>query len=259
MTAVNVFLRRDRGFVMTDAAMYLSDGTVVGFGQKAVAMPGLNSVIACRGSQMATALIAMDLAIQFRTFDEMAESASVFLRNWHDSNLIALANIGAQDINVIVAGWSEEFGRPMGFCFDSRTDDFDTMDSADDWWVTSPCVSDEEERNLHSIGCELEVDVRGANFDPIRHGIPYMEAQRRMKIDGYSDISEDAISLVGGNILLSEITQHGISQRVIHSWPDEIGEPIAAQPFRSTAQGTVVSMSRQQRRAMERAQRKIKA
>lgn len=250
MTAINVFLRRDRAIMLTDASLYTPQGLVVRFGQKAVAMPHLRSVIACRGSQMVTALLAMGLAATYSSFDEMANHAAADLPRYHDQHLMDLARLGLQDINIVVAGWSESADAPSGFYYDSTTDAFEMIDG----YVSGPVLDEEENANLHAIGCEIDVDVSPAAFDPIRHGIPFMEAQRRMQIE-ISDVSEP-MSVVGGHILLSEVTRDGVSQRVIHHWDDEIGEPISPAPFVAQATST---MSRQQRRAMERQQRKSHA
>jgi len=250
MTAINVFLRRDRAIMMTDAAMYTPQGVIVGFGQKAVAMPRQRAVIACRGAQKVTALLAMELSITYPSFDAMAENAEADLRTYHEQHLMELAALGMQDINVVVAGWSDRINGPAGFYYDSTVDVFGMVDG----FVGGPLINDEELDNLHSIECEIDVDVAVADFDPIRHGIPFMEAQRRMRIE-VSDIA-DPISIVGGHILLTDVTRDGVSQRVIHEWPDEVGAPIEPVPFKATPP---VGLSRQQRRAMEREARKRQA
>ena len=247
MTAINVFLRRDRAIMMTDASLYTPQGVVVGFGQKAVAIPSLRAVLACRGNQKVTALLAMELAAAYSSFDEMAENAAGHLRHYHDLHLMELAQLGLQDINIVVAGWSGGADAPAGFYYDSTSDAFDMIDG----YAAGPLPDEDEDANLHAIGCEIDVDVSPAAFDPVRHGIPFMEAQRRMQIE-ISDVAEP-MSIVGGHILLSEVTREGVSQRIIHRWDDEIGEPIVPAPFVAPATST---MTRQQRRAMERQQRK---
>ncbi|MEO3385116.1 hypothetical protein [Mesorhizobium sp. CAU 1741] len=228
MTAVNAFIGRDRAFMLTDASMYTAYGTVMAFGQKAVAIPNLRAVIASRGVQKTTAILAMELSLM-QSFDALLERAEYILPDYHQKHLMELSAAGGQDINIVVVGWSDEANAPLGFCFDSTTETFEMIDG----YVAGPVPSDEENYNLLSIGCRPQRDVPVAIFDPVEHGIPYMEAQRRMKIQ-VSDICEP-MSIVGGHVLLSEVTRDGVSQRVIHRWDDEPGEPIEPEPFHGSA------------------------
>ncbi len=253
MTAVNVFLRRDRAVMMTDAALYTKDGEVVGFGQKAVALPGLRAVISCRGALMALALLAPQFPIRYRSYDDMAERASDDLRSWYDETMSVLADGGFRDVQVVVAGWSEKQDAPAGFFFDTINGVFETIKEA----VTGPVLDEVEQRNLSSIGCNVPDDAPRYGVDPIRQGIPYMEAQRRMMVHS-GDIAEP-LRVVGGHILLSEVTRDGVSQRIVHRWNDEVGELIRPAPFvapRPLPMPAVSAMSRQQRRAAEREARK---
>lgn len=244
MTAINVFLRRDRAIMMTDASLYTPQGVIVGFGQKAVAMPNMRAVIACRGSQKVTALLAMEMSAVYQGYDELFHNAERDLRAYHDQHLMELSRLGLQEINIVVAGWSASKNAPAGFYFDSSTDTFEEIDG----YVAGPLPDEAEDANLHAIRCEIDVDVDPAAFDPVRHGIPFMEAQRRMKLE-ISDVSEP-MSIVGGHILLTEVSRDSVSQRVIHRWNDEIGMPIEPAEF---VPPPPVPMNRHQRRALARA------
>lgn len=248
MTAVNAFIGRDRAFMLTDASMYTAQGVIMGFGQKAVAIPTIRAAIASRGVQKVTALLAMELSL-FPSFDALLENAEFALRRYHEQNLLALSGYGKQDINIVVIGWSEEADAPKGFCFDSTSDTFEVFED----YMAGPVPDDEENYNLLTIKCRPKADVPVWAFDPIKHGIPYMEAQRRMKIR-ISDLMDEPISIVGGNILLTEITREGVSQRVIHHWNDQIGEPIEPEPFRAD-QPDIGRLSRAERRRLEKAAR----
>lgn len=46
------------------------------------------------------------------------------------------------------------------------------------------------------------------------------------------------------------MSEHGIAQRIVHSWPDRVGEMIDPHP-----PADVVPMSREQQRRMKQAQR----
>lgn len=221
MTAINVFLKRDTAVMMTDAAMYTSDGTVVGFGQKVVSMPSLSAAIAIRGNQKATALLAMELPFRFRSFDEMMAGCEEFLPDWFADNLMWLAQGGQQDLQIVVAGISKD--GPAGFYFDSTEggEGFGHIDGD----VISPLLDDAGWNRLSAQKCEPGEDYDTKRFHPLRHGVPLMEAQRRMKIVP-AGLASEPISIVGGHILLTEIDRTAISQRIVHRWADVCGEPI---------------------------------
>jgi len=251
MTAINVFLRRDRAIMMTDATVYPRNGEVIGMGTKAFPMPKINAVLAARGAQRAAMDLAFKMSMIYDDYDHMAAKAARDLARWHEEAVVSLAHEVQQDIQVVVAGWSERLRRPAGFLYDSSGDgEFAHMDELDD--VQAPALDDIEEARLRSIGCEPGVHFTTATFDPVKHGIPLMEAQRRMKIVIPDIAGNQSIHIVGGHILLSEVSRNGISQRVIHQWPDEPGELIRPAAFE---QPVTAAMSRQQRRAMERQKR----
>ncbi|OJT97732.1 MAG: hypothetical protein BGN83_19795 [Rhizobium sp. 63-7] len=251
MTAINVFLRRDRAIMMTDATVYPRNGEVIGMGTKAFPMPKISAVLAVRGAQRAAMDLAFKMSMIYDDFDHMAAKAARDLALWHEEAVVSLAHEVQQDIQIVVAGWSERLRRPAGFWYDSSGDgDFAHMDELDD--VQAPAPDEIEEARLRSIGCEPGVHFTAATFDPVKHGVPLMEAQRRMKIVIPDIAGNQPIHLVGGHILLSEVSRTGISQRVIHQWPDEPGELIRPAEFQQPASA---GMSRQQRRAMERQKR----
>ena len=56
----------------------------------------------------------------------------------------------------------------------------------------------------------------GSAFDVADHGVKLTDAQRRT----YPD-------MIGGFMQLARVTREGISSRIIHRWPDEIGKRLA--------------------------------
>lgn len=183
------------------------------------------------------------------SFDAFWQRSDELLCGWYDRNAVALERMGHSNVQIVVAGWSTRKDRAAGFYFDSAASLNSTFEI--DEYVSGPETDDTEDANLHSIDCELYVDVFPHSFDPVRHGIPYMEAQRRMPID----IGGQKKHIVGGHIMVSEVTRDCVSQRIIHRWPDQPGEPIRPEPFRPAGSSTI-PLNRQQRRAMERQHRR---
>lgn len=244
MTAINAILKRDRAIMMTDAALYSPSGDIIGFGQKAFAIPSLKAAIAVRGAQKVAALLAMEMAMVYKSFDHLLADAEDDLRKFCDASFMHLSDLGMSDIDIVVVGWSDAANCAKGCSYNTVTDEFELIDG----WEISPFPADERE-NLRAVGAVAELHWTESTFDPIRHGIPYMEAQRRL----LCDVNGRLTRIVGGHILLTEITREGVFQRVIHHWDDEIGQPISPAAFVPPSPST---MSRQQRRAMERQQRK---
>ena len=71
--------------------------------------------------------------------------------------------------------------------------------------------------------------------------------------------------VIGGQVVATELSADGISQRVIHAWPDKLGELIQPAPIieemralpefgeRHVGGTPIASMNRKQRRALARA------
>ena len=250
MTATNIFLKRDRAVLMTDAAVYTAQGLVIGFGQKAVAMPTLKAAVAVRSVQRTTGMLAMDMSVAFQTFDQFLASGEAYL----DTIVPQLAEFlpeGLEHAQILIVGWSDERNGPVGVFYDTQAED---RFGAVDGYVMAPLPDDDEWRNLNLVGCDIDNNLKLSDFDPIRHGIPLMEAQRRMKIIPTAADMDEGIAIVGGHILLTEVTRDGVQQRVIHRWNDEAYENIQPEPFQATPKlsETTAGMSRQQRRAWER-------
>ncbi|WP_427024853.1 hypothetical protein ACP4J4_02640 [Aureimonas ureilytica] len=263
MTAINVFVRPDRAFLMTDGAFYLPDGHIVGFGNKAMPIPNLNAAIAVRGLQKVVAEFAFDFSIRYRNFDDLAARLQDDLSEWQDLRARDAGYTAWSDVDLYVVGWSDDEQRMKALNFMTRAGGTDyavgEVEEIGEFTV-GPYPSDEEWFvNLRSLGASLEGDDAVRRFDPIRHGIPIMEAQRRMMVDpaemGSAFTGTTPISLVGGHITLTEVSKDGVSQRVVYRWADEPGVPIKPAAFvaPSRIRPTPPSnLSRQQRRAWER-------
>ncbi|WP_300115214.1 hypothetical protein [Sphingobium sp.] len=57
------------------------------------------------------------------------------------------------------------------------------------------------------------------HFDPYRDGLAIMESQR-------ADVWPDGKARIGGSVVLTTIGAAGVKSEILHTWPDEIGQPI---------------------------------
>lgn len=269
MTAINIFLRRDRAVLMTDGAFYLPDGQIIGFGNKALPIPNLNAAIAVRGLQKVVADFALDFSIRYQSFDDMVDRVGDDLSEWQDTRERDAGYTSWADVDLYLVGWSDREERPRAFNFQTRDTGNEyavgEVEEVEGFTVGPYPEPKEWFVNLRSIGVDLCPDDAMRRFDPIRHGLPIMEAQRRMMVDpsemGSAFTGTVPMSLVGGHVTVTEITKGGISQRTVHRWNDGVGVPIAPEPFvmEKRAEPAPAGMSRQQRRAFEKRNGKVSA
>jgi hypothetical protein len=93
----------------------------------------------------------------------------------------------------------------------------------DDYWVGGPMPS---VATMREVGLVPPVSI--ADFDPVRHGIPAMEAFRRTPAALDSEPDSAFGYGVGGFIAHTEITHERVTTTIIHEWSDAVGQRISA-------------------------------
>lgn len=258
MTAINLIRQRRRVCILTDGAGYDAQGVVHAFYQKAVPIAHLRAVVAVRGAAWAPAIFATEFGVRFITFDDLVAHGGEYAEEVYDRHFAILTASGHTEINLALAGWSESRNRPETYWLMSDDQSSNAMLGVPAWefveadaFASAPMP---EAEHLEEQGFDVDHIER---VDPVVDGLKVMEAQRRfvgtLRAAGASQMT----SAVGGFVTLTEIREDGISQRIIRRWNDRIGENISPEP--EPAAETVIPMSRQQRRALERQQRKIRA
>jgi hypothetical protein len=249
MTAINIIRQRYRVSILTDGAGYTSDGTLQGHLTKCMTIPHLRTAVATRGSGLLTALFAANFGCVANSFDHLVSIGGAFAEELYDANFAGICASSETEVEIFIAGWSESNNRPEAYflCSDDRHgfEPWQFHPIPQDVTV-APLPSPEE---LKAGGFDLSMNP--ANFDPVRHGVMVMEVQRKMKLQ--PSPYGDECHIVGAFACLTEITKDGISQKIIKRWPDKMGEMIDP----GVAEDPIVPVSRQQRRAMERAKAKM--
>lgn len=250
MTAINVITQRSRVAILTDTAGYGSDGVVQCFFAKCVAIPHLRAAVATRGSSLAGTLYATSLGAMFQTFDDMIADGKA-LEAIYDGAFHQLSRSGETEIDLFVSGWSERLNRPVSIATASSD-----RHGFEPWSIqqcepimAAPTVPEDM---LIAAGFDLD-RIGPETFDPVRHGVMLMQAQRRLTLYPTTGADTEPCCLVGGQAVLTEIRADGVSQRVIHRWPDRIGERMS--PNETFAAAPAAPLNRQQRRALERQNR----
>jgi len=248
MTALNVLVGSMKAFILTDASLYHPDGEIVMFGRKAAVARDARIAVATRGDHRLPAAIAQACDDLYEGIDELIDEAGESIRSLYETTI---AEIGAVEggpgaaAEMFFVGWSARESQPVAFwlAYDGETWGFEELGDG----FLAPMPNATEFSRLRLQMAEPASDYEVDDFDPVKHGIPLLEAQRRMPPAKVPGAPQSFV--IGGEVLLTTIGQAGIEQSVIHSWPDEVGKPIRPEPF---AVPLVEGMSRQQRRAAAR-------
>lgn len=256
MTAINIIRQQHRISILTDTALYDREGVVHAFGQKAATIPHLKVAIATRGAAILPGLMAACLGMRFATFDALVEDGGPAVESLYNEFFALISGGGETELDLYIAGWSEARKQPE--VYELYSEFSPSLDGRTAWtfypledgaFIMAP---DPEELADHVFRPGWTVE----RLDPISDGLAIMEAQRQFT-GGATSHEDGNLHLIGGAAVLTEIKEDGITQRVIRRWNDQIGEKINPEP--AAVPETVVHLSRQQRRAMERAQRAIQA
>ena len=235
MSAVDMFTRDDRALIFTDAASYDGNGRLIKLADKCHITADGKLAVTGRGNAWFPLAIAK--TINGRSIDEIEDDDGEFFETCLAAGQSWMELAGKSFNNVWVVGWSEAAGRPKiaewSNCPPKGEPRFRMVDS-----VLAPDLGPS---GLAFVHAEMGPVARD-NVDHVKLGVTVMEAQRREP--GSAEFAAEGQYLVGGHVLLTEVSENGIAQRVVHRWPsDVVGHKI--QPF-------TVAMSRQQRRRMER-------
>ena len=228
MSALNVWVSKSRAVMLTDTVIYDGSANIIGFDKKAVPVESWTGVISGRGNIWGT-LAAVQVAEQFASFDEFIARSGPILEAGH-RQAEAAGNLHFSSIvEIVVAGWSESRDRAMAFTISNIEEPafvwMDVCEGEESGFVIGPDTDTAlEEWRLHRVGAD-PLDYEPEDFDPIRHGLPLMEAQRRGKT-APRFFAGEPFHCVGGAVWCSIVTRDGVSQEVIHHWHDEVGEPI---------------------------------
>lgn len=226
MTAINVIRRNDGVIFLTDTASYRRDGVVKQFSSKVLMMPLIPAVLAFRGSNLVAENMVPIVTGGLSDYDELLEflpiSAKVAVEN---AMPISQFGINGGKAEIVVGGWSKARNRAethVLFTYEGAkvgTADGTLMDVEPYTIVEAPPVMGTQPPQDLADEFGLPHFDAAEVFDPIVHGIPLMQAQRRFK-------GELEFYAVGGSIQMTTVYPSGIDSRVIHTWPDKADQPI---------------------------------
>ena len=189
MSALNVVVFGGHVFLVTDGAYYDAEQTVRRFGAKVMTLPHVPAAVATVGPAGLVHLLGGLLYHEASNLEELMESSPV-------AAVAANASTWGVPVRVVIAGVCSN-GQPAAWQLDGER--FERI--AENTIYTSPTPDDEWEPAWDS---------------PATFEAAMVELVTRQR-EAYP---------VGGFVALTTITPGGIVQKVLHRWPDRIGDTI---------------------------------
>lgn len=219
MSAYAAVRTADAVHVLTDGGMYdETKGTLIGTMGKIFLMPKQNAVMTQRGSGVVGSVLIPKMSTFGETFDELKARVGPEMRDWLKPAIETDKAAGAAWVNfdILIAGISESRG-PHSYVVPSY--DHPTFEAIKAWTPFDPgpvMMAPGDDRILATVD--------PATFDPVKDGIRIMEAQRQiLEPQGQS---AELRYIVAGFVQLTTVTAGSITTKIIHRWPDKIGQKI---------------------------------
>lgn len=259
MSTLTIFARGDRALMLSDTAGTTSDLTVRAWVNKVATVPHLKMALTVQGAAEAVGTFANRLASDLGSFDAIVRDGAGYLAEEHADNAARWeSGTGLADFRLGLVGWSEERRRFDAYYLQSR----DADGAPAFTFVRRDLVMAPELDPADIVALQIPKDGTAFSADAQAYLLRIMAVQRHATTPRLG--GGEPGHVVGGQVVATELTRTGITQRVVHAWPDRLGEPIQPAPLREelgavmqiaqpAGAANVVHMSRQQRRAAERA------
>ena len=260
MSAINTLVQRDSVHMACDGLSYI-DGVPFEVNlNKAHLLRGMRAALSATGPATLGEFIAEHVEREFSSFDELAANGSERIKQMFREYADTYRDGDAVSCLALI-GWHEEQNRPAAYVID-----METKGSKADWVKANSLhpggfgvVTELTELKISAVppptaeimiaaGYDLLGDLNAK--DAAKDLLHILEIQRRMKIDD--------VSYVGGHAVLTSITADGVSQKVVHRWPeDQPGRKIVPAPIDwATWRASPERPSVAKRRALERKARR---
>lgn len=237
----------DRIELLTDGAIYTEDGTLVATREKVVRIASVPAAITSRGAMGALNAVGLYLemvGLVTGSFDKTMVQLDGFVAKMKDKPPAAF--------EMVICGISESEGPLMAyFCSAKVYPHFEPF--------TLYRIYDGDFCGGAGLDIFQAMESEGIKAEDFREGLAakgadLMELMRREP--GPNPIRPDLPDQfgIGGHVDHTVIRADGVTTTRLRTWPDTIGEKI--DPF---AEDAPVTISRQQRRAMQRKQQKLEA
>lgn len=237
----------DRIELLTDGAVYTEDGTLIATREKVVRIASIPCAITARGAMEPLDAIGLYLEM-VGAITGSFDATMVQI----DSLITKMKDQGGPSFEMVICGISETDGPVIAyFCTAKAYPQFEPF--------TLYRIYDAELCAGAALDSPAEMAAAGITADSVKDGLAtkgadIMELMRGRA--GPNPLKPDLPPLygIGGHVDHTVIRADGVTTTRLRTWPDRVGEKI--NPF---AADEPVKLNRQQRRALEREQRKLVA
>ena len=217
MTAANLFLQPTAGHLVTDGAVYDSEGVIRHIASKVVEAPAIHFACTFLGmvDQERIANALQHRASMFGLSQEAALQSlgpiAADLRLENASLLPEMEERGLTGFAIIACTWDHSAGRPRGWIVQTENA---PQQLAEPYTLT-------ETPGYMTPDVPLPVDPATGELSGLLHGREVLEAQRRHK-------EPDGCHIVGGFGECTTVTAAGVEKVRLVDWQDKLGDRIAA-------------------------------
>lgn len=248
MSCLTIFARGNRALMLTDTAGTDSQFVVRGWANKVATSPHRKLAMTVQGAAEALPTFVDRLTLEVGDLDAIVQHGAEVLADVHDVNMMRWADdAGAPEFRLGLAGWSSERQRFEAWLIQSM----EALGVPPFTFVRRELLL---APTLHESDlAALRIPQDGATFarDAQEHLLRIIKLQRRFPQNVATRGGAVQRYGIGGEVIATELTPTGISQRVIHRWADKLDEPIQLEPMLPASPPP--PPAGQQRRALERA------
>jgi hypothetical protein len=232
VSALNTFVvSRTSVVLVSDSAICCDQGILRGHMLKVVPLPGLRGAVGMLGGALSAPVFASLLLGRYATFDEMVGALESDIPDIHAEAKAICGNRARPPSGfLVICGWSAERASPEAYTTRVGIDDngfeIDGSKNPEEYpeyrlaqgSQIMPFVSSE---TLAETGIHAPQITEAAFKNGL---IALLKAQRKVLYRS----SKGDYCRVGGNVIATTLTRHGVVQQIIHRWPDRIGERLGA-------------------------------
>ena len=223
MSAINVLVQSKAVHFLTDGAGYDADRTFLMRGPKILPVPHLSCAISVRGPASARPILCELLSHVGTSYNELRSSAAEAVREACKfyAPVFAQCSTGS-DLEEVVGGFTDE-GLPDAYMVASHS-----RYGSEPWMVTpiEGLTFLPNDQKLHArVVASLPAGATPDDLDFAKVGLAIMELQRS---NPEASSEGDNKCAIGAFAQMTTITVDGIQTKIIHRWPDVIGERVAA-------------------------------
>jgi hypothetical protein len=226
MTAINAVSSPNAVWLLTDTAVYDEDLMVVGFSTKVTLLPHLGMAIAKSGAIKQHAAL-VDGFMEFSSFDDFVDRGEAKFRDlWEDEHFRLYGHDEDCDhFRLVTIGWSdrEKCAQIYVMCTEAQQNiEAFKLDTAP--IAIHPGV---HPRVLEEAGLTVDGLPRGEPEEWLGRLVDLQRARRcghRNAPMTYDELPAESggYKVGGAAAVLTKLTRHGITQRVIRRWPDKL-------------------------------------